>query len=493
MKIKNYVSALCVIALTGVSYAQDENDAYRYSNIGFNGTARYNGMAGAFGALGGDISSLVSNPAGMARFTKSEFNMGLAYENISTSTSFLNNTSPDGKGNFNIGHMGLVGAKKLEGSDWRYMQFGAAYNRTNYFHTSVTLNGMNNTSSMLDAFRYKANGYAPSDLQNYFPNTSDLAYQAYLIDPIDTSGAATDYTDRIPPGLTVEQTRNITQYGYMGEFSMSFSGNYKDKLYLGGTLGLPGTRFEKDFVHTEKVVDPDSLTSLNSFSYTETYNSRGVGYNVKLGAIFLPFDWLRLGGAIHTPTRMSFNDTWNDRMQSQFDNASYDVNGPLSSYSWRLKTPLRLIGSLGFIINKMAAIDVDVEQVNYNSMRLRRDWSDRTGYDFSNENKTIASNYKTVTNIRVGGEVKLKTYYLRAGYAYYPTPYKNGLTVSNGSMRIVSGGLGYRNKGFNVDLGVNVTRRSEDYYPYDPVLFSNNPAIINTSIVRTSVTVGWRF
>ena len=50
-----------------------ELDALQYSQDGLFGNARFTAMSGAFGALGGDFSSIVSNPAGVAVFTKNEF------------------------------------------------------------------------------------------------------------------------------------------------------------------------------------------------------------------------------------------------------------------------------------------------------------------------------------------------------------------------------------------------------------------------------------
>ncbi|HSH66758.1 MAG TPA: hypothetical protein VLB84_13425, partial [Bacteroidia bacterium] len=52
------------------SYSQNDIDAMRYSQLTFGGTARFNSMAGSMGALGGDISTLSFNPAGIGIFRK---------------------------------------------------------------------------------------------------------------------------------------------------------------------------------------------------------------------------------------------------------------------------------------------------------------------------------------------------------------------------------------------------------------------------------------
>ena len=51
--------------------AQSIADAIRYSSESLNGTARFNALSGAFGALGADVSSIIINPAGSAIFVKS--------------------------------------------------------------------------------------------------------------------------------------------------------------------------------------------------------------------------------------------------------------------------------------------------------------------------------------------------------------------------------------------------------------------------------------
>ena len=56
---------MSVLALCGgTAFSQSQLDAFKYSQTELNGTARYLGMGGAFGALGGDISAMNTNPAG---------------------------------------------------------------------------------------------------------------------------------------------------------------------------------------------------------------------------------------------------------------------------------------------------------------------------------------------------------------------------------------------------------------------------------------------
>ena len=52
--------------------AQNLDDVFRLNQFYHNGSARFNSMGGAFGALGGDLSAISINPAGSVVFIDSE-------------------------------------------------------------------------------------------------------------------------------------------------------------------------------------------------------------------------------------------------------------------------------------------------------------------------------------------------------------------------------------------------------------------------------------
>src|SRR3972149_5062942 len=95
--------------LTVVSaHSQNDIDALRYSQISFGGTARFSSMAGSMSALGGDISALNFNPAGIGIFRKSEFSITPAIFTQRTSSTYYSSNSTDRKLNFNLGNIGFV-------------------------------------------------------------------------------------------------------------------------------------------------------------------------------------------------------------------------------------------------------------------------------------------------------------------------------------------------------------------------------------------------
>ena len=71
--MKKLLVAVSVLSFCcGSAFSQEMLDAYKYSSNDLNGTARSLGMGGAFGALGGDISAMSNNPAGLAVYRSSE-------------------------------------------------------------------------------------------------------------------------------------------------------------------------------------------------------------------------------------------------------------------------------------------------------------------------------------------------------------------------------------------------------------------------------------
>ena len=103
---------ICIAALaTGAgALAQNEVDALRFSQLTFGGSGRFMGMGGSFGALGGDISALSFNPAGIAVYRKNEFSFTPAFYSQTSSSLYRGTGSSEIKHNFNIGHLGLEGS-----------------------------------------------------------------------------------------------------------------------------------------------------------------------------------------------------------------------------------------------------------------------------------------------------------------------------------------------------------------------------------------------
>lgn len=468
------------------SVAQNDIDAMRYSQITFGGTARFASMAGSMGALGGDISTLSFNPAGIAIFKKTELSISTAVFSQTTTSVYKANTSSDSKLNFNLGNIGLVASINLMNekntSGWENINFGFGYNRTNNFHNRMDIQADNKSSSLLDAFVQNANGNDPNSFDLF---STDLAWQAYLINP-DTSGVY--QYNHVVPDYGIKQKKLVETTGSMGETVISFGGNYKSKLYLGGTLGIVRVRYNEESTF-EETDEMDTIANFKSFTYGQTLATSGNGVNLKLGAIVRPTDWFRVGLAIHTPTSISLNDKYSSSMKSDLENGiKYDTVSPEGEFNYRVTTPFRAIGSAGFIINKIGILNVEYEYVDYSYAQLHPVQNEPNV--FSDVNTLIRSKYKSTGNLRVGGEVRFDPIAIRLGYALYGSPFKNNEN-KNANRSSYTAGIGYRQDHFFIDFAYVLTKYDEFNYLYS----TPNSTIVENSYKNSSfmLSLGVRF
>jgi hypothetical protein len=464
--------------------AQNEVDALRYSQNFFTGTARSVAMGGAFGALGGDFSTINTNPAGLGIYRSSEFMFTPTFSYNTTSSTYLDGTLDDYKFRMNFSNLGFVGTH-VSGKDegWVTTNFGLGYNRLADFNRYVKIEGVNDSSSMTDYFAQLANGTLYSNLSDVGSDVS-FAWDSYLIDPANTDSNM--YKSAFSQYGEV-QTKDINTKGGMGEYVFSLAGNYSNKLYIGGSIGIQSVRYIEHSDYTES--DPkDSINAFESFNYQNDLKTTGAGFNFKLGIIFRPVDWIRIGGAIHTPTFFNLHDEYSSSLKSTFsDNLHGSGNKyetPLTTYDYQLTTPFRAIGSLGFIIGKFALIGVEYEYIDYSNARLRAD-----DYFFRLENNTIQTAYTSTGNIKVGAEIKSGPLSIRGGYGLYGSPFRSGYANENSTRSAYTAGFGIRDDDFFFDMAFSYSVQDEKYFLYDPA-----PAVnIKTSYMSALATFGFKF
>lgn len=477
------------IIITGIgllslctSIAQNDIDAMRYSQLTFGGTARFASMAGSMGALGGDISTLSFNPAGIAIFKKTELSISPSVFSQTTTSTYNGSTSSDRKLNFNLGNIGLVASINLMSdkntTGWENINFGFGYNRTNNFHNRMDIESDNKNNSLLDAFVQDANGNNPTNFDAF---STDLAWQTYLINP-DSVGVL--QYNHVVPNYGIKQHKSVETTGSMGETVISFGGNYKSKLYLGATFGILRTRFseESSFEETD---EKDTIANFKSFKYTQYLSTQGNGVNLKVGAIYRPNDWARIGVAFHTPSSISLRDNYSSEMSSDLDGYKYDTVSPEGSYDYRITNPYRAIGSVGFVIKKIAIINAEYEYVDYSFAQLHA-----TENVFGDVNKLIRTKYKGTGNLRIGGEVRLDPIALRVGYALYGSPFKSNENI-NANRTSYTAGIGYRQDHFFIDFAYVLTKYTEFNYLYN----TPNATIVENSYKNSSfmLSFGVRF
>ena len=495
--MKRYITLLFLTIFTGIVYAQTADDALRYSQQHYTGTARSMAMGGAFGALGGDFSSIGINPAGLGVYQSSEFTFTPTMEMRKSSSGNLN----DDKFTFgisNIGYVATIRPRMKSNGGWQNFNFGIGYNRTNNFRKSSISQILNSESSMLDIFKANANGHKPSQLNDV---NEGLAFDTKLI----IEDAPTEYNTPLYLEDRTNQTKRIDEKGSMGEFNIAFGANYAHKFYIGASLGIQNISYKSTTRFTETVIDRDIkedevLSELKKYYLEEYVKTSGVGANLKIGMIYKPNQNIRLGASLHTPTFFSMEDEFQNRMASNFtttDNdghSSYDFSTHLSTYEYNYRTPMKATLSGAVVLAKKMIISVDYEFVDYSNAKFKdNDYPD----EFTTTNDIIKSSYESVGNLRAGLEYRVSSALsLRGGFANFGNPYK--ASSIDESYNIYSTGFGIRQGNFFFDAAYSYSDRDESYLYYDADFGNGNT--ITSDLVKLEdknhqmrLTFGFKF
>lgn len=476
---------LSLLARPEKVWAQNEQDVLRYSRIGFGGNARYVSMGGAFGALGGDISVISTNPAGLGVYRKSDFSFTPSFFNQTVDSRYSDTSTSDQRFNMKVDGFGFVIASKPQNRTdhgWQMITMGIGYTRTNSFQANLYMTGKS-TTSLMDSWIRSAAGTGPSNLDIF---NEGLAWQTYMIDP---AGSDTmHYVDRVPDGDLVMQVKQVETRGGMGEWSFGLAGNYDNRLYVGASFGIPALRYEETDYYQETEVY-DTVSTFQSFVFEQYLQTKGRGINFKAGVIYRPTDFIRLGFAFASPSSIKLNDVYFSKMSSVLGDGDslYQYDSPDGSWRYKITTPLRLTGSVAFIVYKFALISVDYEYVDYSEGRLKSE-----GYSYFDENSAVRAKYKAASNIRGGVELKFVPFSVRGGFGYYQSPYQP--SVNNEAARLfITGGVGYRDPDdmFYVDLGIITQHYNENYYFYDQSLV--DPVDNKWKSLNILLTFGLRF
>ena len=463
-------------------FAQNENDALRYSLINYGGTARFSGLSGAYGAVGADFTSLSQNPAGIGLYRKSEFTVTPVFANNKTETRYLGEFHPDYRNTGYLGNIGYVYYQNMNGKAGPLvsMQFGFGINMMTMFSNRMILSGFNNENSLMTTYVDDVNlnfsEAAPKDWDEF---GAGLAYDANLIfyDSLNQRWAA----DMEYGGI--QQTKSVETRGSTNETVISAGANIADKLFLGITFAFPYIRYEE----TSKLTEDDTEDLNNYYSSFDRYeyvDTRGSGFNFKAGFIFMPVEFFRIGGAIHTATNYyNMSDTYSATMNSNFDfTEAYSEFSPIGYSDYELKTPMRAIGSVAVLLGKYGLISADYEYIDYSAASLRS-----FDYSYLNENDAIRAEYTSANNFRFGGELKYGIMALRGGYNIYGSPFRN--SGSLGERTGYSFGLGVRDKAYFVDFAYNHSKTESNYYMY----YSAPPSLNEIKTNAYSLTLGFRF
>lgn len=458
-KIALLVSAS--ILATNTVLAQSASDIMRISDQNYGiGTARSAAMGGAFTSLGADPISMSLNPAGIAMYKSGEVSVSPAVRIANSSARY---SGPGGsvtqsrdRTRFNLGNAAAIYSNGK-------FAVGFGMNRLADFNGRTYVEGYNENVSIGQMFAEQLFGINKNSLgkgndpyrsfANYPPSLwgGILGYRTGMVDPYTDNTYTTSGIFNNQYGDLQRPAREVTTTGGIYEYNISGGGNIGDWLYIGGTLGVQDIYYTSSEVYTELADIKHNTGALDNMIYRQNNRFHGSGVNLKVGVTARPLDWLRIGVSYHSPTWIGAISEY-DADMTVYDLRYKDPGFSQSSIyaqEYDLRTPSRLLAGVSATIGGIAILSADYERTWYGSMKY-------TSPGYEDLNRNIKDSYTTRNTFRFGAEVQpINSFFIRAGYR---VSFDQGQNLSDykGMDKIshmqFSGGVGYRNRFFSLDL-----------------------------------------
>jgi hypothetical protein len=457
-------------------HSQEIKDAMRYTQSELHGTARFTAMSGAFGALGGDLSSINVNPAGSAVFNNNQFATTMGSYDTKNESNYFGITSSAGDNSFDLNQAGgvFVFQTRNPNNDWRKFSMSINYENTNNYDNSMFSAGVSPVNSVANYFLSYANGVPLDLLQNGNYASLDngaqqafLGYQGYIINPVNNNPTNALYTSNVRSGGNYYQENSTYSSGYNGKLIFNSGLQYKDFLYFGFNLNSHFT----DYVHNTNFYESNNNTldanyEVKSLNFSNSLHTYGAGFSFQVGAIAKLTDQIRMGFAYESPTWYNLQDELSQRLTSISSNIAEtlppDVVDPfvINYYApYDLRTPGSLTGSFAYIFGKTGLISVDYKYKDYSCT----EFSPENDPYYRGLNSAMQNALGISNEIRVGAEYKINNFRLRGGYRFEGSPYKDSATI--GDLNSFSGGLGYSFGSIKLDFSyVNVHSTSYNQF-----------------------------
>ncbi|MFD2940578.1 OmpP1/FadL family transporter [Flavobacterium notoginsengisoli] len=465
---------LLITGLTAsASYSQDVSDALRYAQDNLTGTARFRAMSGAFGAVGGDLSSLSVNPAGSAIFNTNQVGVSFSNQNIKNNSNYFGTQTSDKENSFILNQAGgvFVFKDRNPNNGWNKIAIGATYENTNNFNNNVFSAGTNPTNSVDGYFLAFADGIPFQNINNqdyrdlgYREQQAFMGFNGYVIDPVANTSGNSQYISNVPEGGNYYQENEVYSRGYNSKVGFNIATSYKDRLYFGANLNVHVTDYRRSssfYEDNDNALQPyETISNLRFNNELYTY---GNGFSFQLGAIGKVTEAFRLGVAYESNT---WYELYDETSQSLNTTRQADGGQPLNAIvnpnivnvyeSYTLQTPDKWTFSAAYVFGKSGLLSIDYAVKNYGNTKFKpvNDTS------FRGLNSDISNSLTSTGELRIGGEYKIKQFSLRGGYRFEGSPYKNGTTV--GDLNSYSGGLGYNFGSTKVDLAYSYLERKSN-------------------------------
>ena len=476
--------------------AQETYENAKLVQEDLNGTARYVGMGGAMEALGADISTIGTNPAGIGVFRHSVVNGSFSYFSQADVPDFAKGD----KSGMSFDQIGFVwGRYDSEGS----LNLSFNYHKSRNFNYILSAaaglgnKASQNTQSYIKMIAEDKDGVS-------YPNVSDTKY-GLMGNDVSTSQLDNLYynnfifdSEGMPYyNFASDYLMNREHSGYIGEYDFNISGSLNDRVFLGLTVGIKDVHYKAFGSYTENLVN-GANQSIGSVTVNDERRITGDGFDVKAGVIFRPVETspFRVGIYVHTPTWYDLTTENVTTFDNQTALRGYNPGWRGSeAYDFKLYTPWKFGLSLGHTIGKQIALGATYEFADYSHIDSRfntgeeYDWYYDDIYETSSSDRAMNDHTKRtlkgVSMLKLGAEYKpVPEVAFRVGYNYlspmykeegfkdpsvdsYGSNYASATDYTNWkATNRLTFGVGYNLGKLSLDLAYQFTGQTGDFKPF---------------------------
>lgn len=469
-------------------------DAYRFGRSNPSGSARILGIGGTQWSLGGDISNINGNPAGLGFFRTSEASFSVNYTNWEINTRHLGQINNNSTTDLSLPNFSYVAAKpknNLEKGKFKGGAFGISIQRIAGFNSEFGFNSSElGETSILDFYNNQALGKNTDELLG--SGNAGLMYEAYLLNPFyDQQGnlVVGEYDPVIGYEIAPKQSENIFREGTSSQINFAYGANFNHKLFLGGNFGIRTLNYSS----TSNFRESFEEGPLNNLTLNENLFLNGTGVNLNLGLIYKPIDYFNFGIVFQSPTFFTLNEEYSSGVVSNFRSFFYEPEGitlnreealsDLYVSTLSLRSPMKIGTGATVFFGKYGFVSADADWVDYSKSKFNsRDFS------VADINRDIRSFYGSTLNLRFGGEVKINNLRMRGGYAFFGDPYSKSEEIDQSTNQL-TGGIGLKINSFNIDFTLVQQKFNGAYRSY-PIFDTDNQNIGPISYLENTVTSG---
>lgn len=479
-----------MLLVCSIASAQNISDVLRYSSENTQGTARFQGMGGAFGALGGDLSALNINPAGAAVFNNNLGTISGSLYNRDNSINYNGSSTNSSPNYVEINQAGGVLVFKSTNQDagWNKVALALNYDITENFDNNIFAAGAT-TEGIDNYFLNFAQGVPFGDIllqdgefiedayldiganQGFGDQQAFLGYFGGLIDPTVSENDNTAYVSNAGYNSVDQEFSRITT-GYNSKFTLNVGSQYKERLHVGASLNFHNILYTRYDEFTETGYNSNSEIQRTTFD--NSLFTQGAGFSLSVGAIAKLNDFVRIGGSYQSPTWYRLEDELSQRISSDLADEdigfiNFDQVNIFPTY--KLKTPAKITGSLALIFGKSGLLSFDYGYQDFSTAQL----GPTSDANFAAVNTDVANELGAVSSFRLGGEYRIERFSLRAGYRFEESPYENSNAF--GELNSISGGIGFDFGNSRLDFALNRTERDVAERLFDTGI--DTPAFVN--------------